>query len=174
MKCFLVTGLIGSGKSEVSRILVSQGFPVYDSDSRTKALYGREELAYKIRKEVGLKISELGKVFSDEEKLRKLEAIVHPEVLEDFRKFALESGSELVFFESAIALDKPLFRSVFDGVILVRASQQKRFERNPKARSRSAFQTETEDWDYLVENEGSLEELEEKVNSIIETIKREI
>ena len=33
---------------------------------------------------------------------------------------------------------------------------------------------ETEDWDYLVENEGSLEELEEKVNSIIETIKREI
>ena len=35
----LITGGIGSGKSAVSSILESEGIPVYDSDSRTKALY---------------------------------------------------------------------------------------------------------------------------------------
>lgn len=35
----LVTGGIGSGKSAVCRILSGLGVPVYDSDSRTKALY---------------------------------------------------------------------------------------------------------------------------------------
>ena len=35
----LVTGGIGSGKSEVCRVLASRGVPVYDSDSRTKGLY---------------------------------------------------------------------------------------------------------------------------------------
>ena len=39
MKTILVTGGIGSGKSEVCRHLVSRGIPVYDSDARTKRLY---------------------------------------------------------------------------------------------------------------------------------------
>ena len=39
MKTFLVTGPIGSGKSEVCRYLASKGYPVYDCDSRTKGLY---------------------------------------------------------------------------------------------------------------------------------------
>ena len=39
MKTVLVTGGIGSGKSAVCAYLASRGVPVYDSDSRTKALY---------------------------------------------------------------------------------------------------------------------------------------
>ena len=39
MKTILVTGPIGSGKSEACRYLASLGFPVYDCDSRTKLLY---------------------------------------------------------------------------------------------------------------------------------------
>lgn len=35
----LITGGIGSGKSLVSRYMEELGVPVYDSDSRTKALY---------------------------------------------------------------------------------------------------------------------------------------
>lgn len=39
MTTWLVTGAIGSGKSEVCRFLASKGLPVYDCDSRTKMLY---------------------------------------------------------------------------------------------------------------------------------------
>ena len=38
----LITGGIGSGKSVLSRYLESRGVPVYDSDSRAKALYDSE------------------------------------------------------------------------------------------------------------------------------------
>ena len=122
----MITGLMGSGKSELSRILRSRAYSVYDSDSRTKALYGRKELAERIHSELGLEISQLSQVFGDREKLAALEAIVHPLVLEDFLEFAACSDSDPVFFESAIAMDKPLFKDVFDKVILVRASERKR------------------------------------------------
>ena len=39
MKTLVITGGIGSGKSVVSEYLSSKGIPVYDCDSRTKALY---------------------------------------------------------------------------------------------------------------------------------------
>ena len=42
MTTVLITGPIGSGKSEVSRRLASEGFPVYDCDSRVKDLYESE------------------------------------------------------------------------------------------------------------------------------------
>ena len=38
MKTVLVTGLIGAGKSALCSLLAAKGYPVYDSDSRTKAL----------------------------------------------------------------------------------------------------------------------------------------
>ena len=38
----LITGGIGSGKSALTSYLSERGVPVYDSDSRTKALYDGE------------------------------------------------------------------------------------------------------------------------------------
>lgn len=161
---------MGSGKSELSRILRTRGYAVYDSDSHAKALYERKELADRIRAELGLEISQLSQVFGDGEKLAALEAIVHPLVLKDFLEFAAQSVSDPVFFESAIALDKPLFKDVFDKVILVRVSELKRFERNPQAERRAAFQREAKHWDYLIENDGSLKELEDKADMIIKDL----
>ena len=42
LQVLAVTGAIGSGKSLVCRFLAERGFPVYDSDSRTKALYDED------------------------------------------------------------------------------------------------------------------------------------
>ena len=54
MRKVLITGRIGSGKSEVSKILGALGYSVYDSDSRTKALYADPVVAQKIESEVGV------------------------------------------------------------------------------------------------------------------------
>ena len=90
-----VTGGIGSGKSAVCRILSSRGVPVYDSDSMTKSIYDRNpemvrllENTFRlklVRKDGGFDRAKLSKIiFSSKRALDKLEAIVHPSVLEDF------------------------------------------------------------------------------------------
>ena len=46
MKNIGLTGGIGSGKSTVSKILISEGIPVYDSDSRAKILMNSSNLVF--------------------------------------------------------------------------------------------------------------------------------
>jgi dephospho-CoA kinase len=166
-KIVLVTGLIGSGKSAVCRILQRKGYPVYDSDSRTKALYRRPDVAARLESEIGLDADHLKGIFGTPDRLHRLEEIIHPEVLKDFRAFAAETDSPVVFFESAIAMSLPLFRDIFDSVILVRAPKEKRWERNQKASQRDAFQSEPEHYDFLIENDGPIEALEDKTDLII-------
>ncbi len=163
----LVTGLIGSGKSAVCEFLHRRGYPVYDSDSRAKALYRQADFARRVECEVGVSIKDLGSVFSCPERLQRLEDLVHPEVLRDFNEFCATCGSEIVFFESALAGTLPLFKDQFDKVILVRAEREKRWLRNKKASDRDDFQREPSEYDFLIENDGSLEDLEKKVNVIL-------
>ena len=140
MKTILVTGGIGSGKSEVCRHLVSRGIPVYDSDERTKRLYDEvPDLAARVDASLGGGMLDAGgrldrkalaaAIFSDPEALRRLEAIVHPEVLADFLRWRDTQDSEAVVMESAIAAGLPLFKGVFDCVILVDAPEEIRLER---------------------------------------------
>ena len=70
MRKVLITGRIGSGKSEVSKILGALGYSVYDSDSRTKALYADPVVAQKIESEVGVELARMGKVFENPELLK--------------------------------------------------------------------------------------------------------
>ena len=66
MRAILVTGPIGSGKSEVCRYLASLDFPVYDCDSRTKMLYSLVPgLKCSIEERLGIPWSQIGTVFSD-------------------------------------------------------------------------------------------------------------
>ena len=59
MKTVLVTGPIGGGKSSVCRHLAEAGYPVYDCDSRCKALYGTVPgLKERIESELGIPFSD--------------------------------------------------------------------------------------------------------------------
>ena len=67
MKTVLVTGGIASGKSEVCRYLSSAGYPVYDSDSRTKALYESVPgLKGRVEEAIGVPFSNVAVIFEDE------------------------------------------------------------------------------------------------------------
>ena len=149
MKTVLVTGGIGSGKSVVCDFLRSRGVPVYDSDSMTKSIYDKNpemvrllENTFRrklVRKDGGFDKAKLSKIiFSSKRALDKLEAIVHPSVLEDFlswrEKAELPSpfpfgGESFVCMESAIALSKPIFNATFDKVVVVTAPEELRIER---------------------------------------------
>ena len=145
MKTILVTGGIASGKSTVCARLKRLGWPVYDSDSRTKALYDSVPgLRERVERAIGRPFSEIGIIFEDERARAALEAVVYPDVLRDFLAWreSLPKSLPAVVFESAVALDKPQFDGLFDEVWLVTAPLEQRLARNPKSAQRLAAQPE--------------------------------
>ena len=138
----VITGGIGSGKTVVAQYLSSKGIPVYDCDSRTKALYYENPLVVMdIEEALGESVTDqdgvldrkkLGAIiFGDKSKLAKVEEIVHPMVYEDFVRWRDDRVKEAPFvvMESAIFLEKPLFHDLADAVILVKAPTFLRVER---------------------------------------------
>ena len=123
MKIIGVTGGIGCGKSYVSAKMQLHGIPVYDSDSRAKLLTATDPVIMEalsdlvgptlycpcgcgvMQKEVLAQF-----IFGNPGNMAKVNAIIHPRVRDDFKRWAdgLES-KEFCILESAI-----LFESGFD------------------------------------------------------------
>ena len=191
-----VTGGIGSGKSTLCRILAGKGVPVYDSDSRTRALYDSDpELVRQLGER--LDIPELlgGKmdrqalakrIFADPAALETLEGIVHPRVLEDFLRWK-ESLPEapwkgpgkvpFVALESALVLAKPLFAPHIDRTLWVEAPEALRLERaakrdhaDRKALTERAARQQllSARADAVLVNDGTPGQLEQKALELIE------
>lgn len=140
-KTVIVTGLIGSGKSVVCALLRERGIPVYDSDSRTKRLYDRRPaLVDAMEKAVGTPLRGkdgaldrkrlAGIIFSDSSAREKVEAVVYPAVLADFKRWkSRQKGAPFVVLESAVALSKPIFDALAQAVVLVDAPPEVRLDR---------------------------------------------
>lgn len=141
MKTVIVTGLIGSGKSAVCALLRERGIPVYNSDERTKRLYGRRpalvrRLEKRLRTRLRGKDGTLDRrrlsavIFADDHAREQLEALVFPAVLEDFRRWRRrQKGCPFVALESAVILSKPIFDGLADAVVVVDAPEQLRLQR---------------------------------------------
>ena len=133
-----VCGGIGSGKSTVCDIFASHGVAIYNSDQRAKALMNESEpLRKHIIEAFGEESYEDGElnrhylasqVFGDKEQLAKLNAIVHPAVIEDFVAWAAEQEGDYCIVESAILFESGLNEAV-DKVVAVLAPHPLRVER---------------------------------------------
>ena len=138
MKKIGITGGIGSGKSVISRILKTMGYPVYDSDSWAKHLMNnhpniRQTLINKFGIETytpeGLNRTYLAQqIFNDKANLAFVNSIVHPTVCNHFMQWAANQHTEFVFIESAILFSSGL-DTILDKVIYVNAPQQLRIQR---------------------------------------------
>lgn len=141
MKILVITGGIGSGKSEVCRILAQKGLTVqYNADAKVKELYDtvpgllesiEDRLGCSLRDEAGKFVPRClaQRIFVDRQALETVESLVFPALMEDFLAFAGNSGSPFVVFESATILEKPQFDGFGDRVILVDAPVSMRMER---------------------------------------------
>lgn len=166
----LVTGPIGSGKSEVCSYLSSKGIPVYDCDSRTKMLYSLVPgLKCDIECALGIRWEQIGIIFEDEQKRKTLEGIVYPLLCEDIRAWKQENEKEpLLVIESALALGRSIFDGLWDKVLMVDAPYEVRVSRNPKAAERSRLQKfDLEKVDYVIENDSDINELLIKTDKLL-------
>ena len=189
-----LTGPSGSGKSEVSAILRSKGYPVLDCDllAREAAAKGTAGLNALVRafgpsflaSGGELDRKKLGAyVFADPERVRKLNAVTHPYILALLEeRLAGLSECPLVFLDAPTLFQSGLNRRC-DRIILVTASRALRKERimrrdgltEEAAESRMGAQLSDETLrslcDYVVENDGPLASLNGKLEEVLLDVK---
>ena len=137
-----ITGGIGSGKSVVSRLLEVMGIPVYISDVESKRLTQsdaviREKLISLLGEEV-YRGGELNKpflafyIFTHSDNAKLVNAIIHPRVKDDFRRWVTEHNDcRIVGMESAILVEAG-FAGEVDSVVMVYAPLEVRLHRAMK------------------------------------------
>lgn len=133
-----LTGGIGSGKTTVANYFIALGIPVYIADEAGRKLMQSQEILDLIKDQFGnsifddnqlnrAKLAEI--VFNNPEKLKQLNAIIHPAVKNDFKDWLKEHDkSPLVIYEAAILFESGNYKK-FDFIITVTAPLEKRIER---------------------------------------------
>jgi dephospho-CoA kinase len=188
MKIIGLTGGIGSGKTTVLKMFQSMGGIAYIADKAAKNLL---ENSPEVRAQVIAllgpasygenrrpKRAQIAKiVFRDPQKLKALNAILHPLVEKDFEAFLRGQNAPYVIYESAL-----LFETRREGrcdvVVLVTAPKKTKISRIVKRDAIAVDAIEARmqhQWtdarkipkaDYRIENKASLAELLEQVSTL--------
>ncbi|MEV1047313.1 dephospho-CoA kinase [Streptomyces sp. NPDC049916] len=190
-----LTGGIGAGKSEVSRLLVSYGAVLIDSDRIAREVVepGTPGLAAVVEEfgpdvltpEGTLNRPALGAlVFADDGRRAALNAIVHPLVGARAAELERAAPPDAVVVHDVPLLTENGLAPLYDLVVVVDASPGTQLHRlvtlrgmtQSDARARMAAQASREQRraiaDLLVDNDGPLEALEPQVREVWEELLR--
>ncbi|MFF5186281.1 dephospho-CoA kinase [Streptomyces sp. NPDC000345] len=184
-----LTGGIGAGKSEVSRLLVECGAVLIDADRIAREVvapgtpglaavvdaFGEDVLA----PDGGLDRPRLGSiVFADPEKLAVLNAIVHPLVGARSRELETAAPEDAVVVHDVPLLTENGLAPLYDLVVVVDASPETQLDRlvrlrgmsEKDARARMAAQATREQRreiaDIVIDNDVPLPELRRRVKDV--------
>ncbi|MCI0382988.1 dephospho-CoA kinase [Streptomyces sp. CNQ085] len=184
-----LTGGIGAGKSEVSRLLGTCGAVIVDADRIAREVVepGTEGLAAVVA-EFGEEVlapdgtldrPRLGSiVFNDPERLKALNAIVHPLVGARSAELQRAAGEDAVVVHDVPLLTENGLAPLYDLVVVVDASPATQLDRlvrlrgmeEADARGRMAAQATREERlavaDVVIDNDGPLEKLEPRVAEV--------
>jgi dephospho-CoA kinase len=190
-----LTGGIGSGKSTFAALLMERGAQVIDADELGRQAlrpgrpawhsvvdqFGDEILVPDSMEVDRRRLADI--VFHDESRRRALNAIVHPVIVKGIadRLEALAPTEEIVVLDAALILEAGL-RNAVDVLVVVVANDELRRQRLQNERkmspsdiaARIAAQTDqmelAKEADIVVENDGSLDDLASKADSVWERL----
>ena len=134
-----LTGGIGSGKTTIANLFALHfSIPIYISDTKAKELVANnKQLQQEIVTLLGEEAFVEGRyntsfvaqeVFSNKEKLDKLNAIIHPYVQQDFLQWKQSQQAPYVIKEAAILFESGSYRDC-DFIIMVTAPLEERIKR---------------------------------------------
>ena len=134
-----LTGGIGSGKTTIANLFALHfSIPIYIADTKAKELVANnKQLQQEIVALLGEEAFVEGRyntafvaqeVFSNKEKLDKLNAIIHPYVQQDFLQWKQSQQASYVIKEAAILFESGSYRDC-DFIIMVTAPLEERIER---------------------------------------------
>lgn len=184
-----LTGNIASGKSTVGTILSEHGFPVIEADRIGWMLIKQPEIEEKVlsafgnvRKDGEIDRNKLGDmVFSDRENLKMLNDIIHPPLLKELKRQIQGSTEDIIVVNAALIVEWGI-EDWFDNIILVTCDEEVKIERltkkgltREKALQRLQSQIPESEKipksDFVIENNGTLEELRAKTLKVINQLK---
>lgn len=188
-----LTGGIASGKSTVSNLFRKCGIEIVDADKVAKEVSEKKESIEKISNIFGKDILDSDgkiireklreKAFKNRELLQELNKIIHPQVMEYFkRKKEENSKDEILIFDIPLLYEAKM-EYLCDKIIVVGVDTQKQIRR-VVARDGSSeelakkiifnqmpLDEKIKKADIVIMNDGTLDELEEKVMKIYRELK---
>ncbi|PGH19929.1 dephospho-CoA kinase [Fusobacterium polymorphum] len=186
-----LTGGIASGKSTVSKYLAEKGFKVYDADRIAKDISEKKSVQEEIILTFGDKILDKNGnidrkklkeiVFEDKEKLKQLNAIIHPKVIDFYKELKEQNTDKIIIFDVPLLFESGIDK--FCDKILVVISDYKiqlnRIVERDKIdrelaekiiKAQLSNEERIKKADVVIENNSSLEDLFEKVERFCERI----
>jgi dephospho-CoA kinase len=195
MHLFGLTGGIASGKSAVAARLRARGVVVIDADqlARDAVAKGSSGLAEVVKRfgegmlapDGSLDRKRLAaEVFSDDEKRKALNAIVHPIVtMLTFKRAAelRDQGRPLACYEAALIVENGV-ADAFRPLVVVAAPEETQVARavardaaleadiRARIRAQMPLAEKVKVADFVIENAGSLSDLEERTDEVLSAI----
>ena len=185
-----LTGSIAMGKSEVAKILKSQGIPVFDADATVHKIYengtAAKALATLCPEAIsGTKVDRKilsGLIAQNPNLLKSVTDIIHPLVHDAEQEFRLKYKNQIAVIDSPLILETGRMRDM-DVLIVVSASAENQKSRALKRtemtvekfeliKSRQMPDDEKRGWaHYIIENNGTLKDLATQTTAVIENIR---
>ena len=166
-----ITGNIASGKSEVEKILISKGYPVFDTDKMAHEILGNVD-----RKKLG------DEVFRNPQKKKELEEYIHPKIKQMVKEI-FERDYDIVFISVPLLFETGFYK-LFDRIIFVACDEDIRLERLMKRNNfteeealvRMKAQLPQEEKilksDYVIYNNSTKDELNKQLSNLVRSLLR--
>ncbi len=189
-----ITGIIGCGKSTVSRALQQEGYTVIDLDALAKRVSGSDEVKNEIRRSFGdayikedntVNVELLrGCVFNNKDRLRDLEGIVHPKVVAEMERQAAlreKEGDKAVIIDGPLIFETDLHKRL-DRIIVVSADTDiirkrlllrgmDREDIERRIANQIPLGEKEKAADYVVDNSGTEDDLKQQIIALLDKIK---
>lgn len=189
-----ITGGSGSGKSQVCKLLASMGAHILDADEIGHEITDRSDVLREIEVAFGTEVIKedgtlnrraLGEVvFSSKEALETLNIITHKKIYDEIEKRLRECGSDIVAIDAAVLKStrlKDLCNFVISVVAPIGQRVQRIMQRDALTEERALDRINSQPTDaqyahgvdFVILNNGNVENLNRRVIEIFETIRDE-
>lgn len=190
-----LTGNIGCGKSSLSKILKDNSLDIIDADIISREIMSNNKLLEEVFQVFGEDVKDkdgtlnrkklASIVFSDDKKLIALNDITHPAIKNEIKRRIKDienKGRNIVIVDAALLIEGK-FLDLIDKLIVITCDEKEQLNRvmdrdnsnMDESLNRISSQMSQDEkvkfGDYIIDNSGSLEELNYKANKLITYIK---
>lgn len=178
LNSYILTGRIGSGKTEAQKIFQNLNIKCFCADNTVRKLYEDKEVISKINEIIpnSVKNGKIDKnivrekIFTDEDKLKLIESYIHPKVFLEFENFKIKFNDQniLIFITPIIKSNNFLEKN---NIIYINADKDIRIDRLKKRKNYNKkiienimnYQESSDiyikNYSHIIQNNGSLLEL---------------